>query len=94
MKPLKGASYSNLFTHYRPVADPEWSTRRNPAGTPQQIKGINHCGKTSDGIVDCDGVQLPFLAKSNEVVNGPNDLFNYWEKIGQANGGSSRVGEL
>jgi hypothetical protein len=80
MKPLQGTSYSNLFTHYRPVSDPQWSTRPNPANTPDQIKGIDHC-KEVDGVVDCDGVKLPFLSPSKEVLRGPHDLFSYWERI-------------
>lgn len=94
MKPLKGASYSNLFTHYRPIGDPQWSTRPNPANTPAQVKSIAHCGKTKDGIVDCDGVQLPYLSPSNEVVLGPHDLFSYWERITETIKDSPRVGEL
>lgn len=94
MKPLTGASYSNLFTHYRPVADPQWSTRPNPENTPVQVKDIEHCQKTADGVVDCDGVQLPFLSPSKEDLHGPHDLFSYWERIGDTLSGSSRVGEL
>lgn len=81
MKPLQGASYSNFFTHYRPVNDPQWSTRPNPEGTPEQVLSIDHCQKDEQGIYDCNGVKLPFLSPSNEVVNGPNDLFAYWKKV-------------
>ena len=83
MQPLKGASYSNLFTHYRPVGDPQWFTRSNEKDTPEQILSIDHCDK-EDGIVNCDGIQLPYLSPSNEVVAGPNDLYSYWERIGLA----------
>lgn len=83
MKPLKGGSYSNLFVHFRADGDPQWYTRPNPENTPAQVLNIDHCTKV-DGVVDCDGVKLPFLSPSKEVVRGPHDLYSYWERIGQA----------
>ena len=83
MKHLKGSSYSNLFVHYRPDGDPQWYTRSNPDDAPAQVLDIDHC-KQVDGVLDCDGVGLPFLSPSNEVVRGSNDLYSYWERIGQA----------
>ena len=32
VKPLKGAAFASLFAHYRPLNDPHWFLRRNPAG--------------------------------------------------------------
>jgi hypothetical protein len=93
MQPLKGASYSNMFTHYRPAGDPKWSTRPNPENTPAQVLSIDHCKKV-DGVLDCDGVKLPFLSPSKEVVKGRHDLFNYWERITETIKKSPRVGEL
>jgi hypothetical protein len=93
MKPLRGASYSNLFTHYRPIGDPQWSTRPNPKDTPHKVMDIDHCQKI-DGVVDCNGVKLPFLSPSNEVVRGPNDLFSYWKRIGGSMDASTGIGEL
>jgi hypothetical protein len=92
MKPLNGVSYSNLFTHYRPVGDPQWSTRPNPENTPKQVLSIDECQKDSDGVLDCDGVKLPFLSPSNEKLSGANDLFAYWEKVSPAK--NPRIGEL
>ena len=83
MQPLKGASYSNLFAHYRAEGDPDWYKKPNPENTPAQVLSIDHCKKV-DGVLDCDGVKLPFLSPSNEVVKGSNDLFSYWERIGEA----------
>ena len=37
MQPLKGGFYVNMFSHYRPVGDPQWFTRENPEGTPQHL---------------------------------------------------------
>lgn len=74
----------SLFVHYRPDADPQWFTRPNEPNTPAQVLSIDHCKKNEEGILDCDGVQLPFLSPSNEVVRGSSDLFSYWERIGQA----------
>ena len=75
---------NSLFVHFRPDGDPQWYTRPNEANTPAQVLSIDHCQKNKEGIVDCDGVQLPFLSPSNEVVRGSNDLYSYWERIGQA----------
>jgi hypothetical protein len=40
-RPMKGrnAYYVNLFTHYRPVNDPEWFQKPNPKGTPEPVLG-------------------------------------------------------
>ena len=40
-RPMKGpnAYYVNLFTHYRPVGDPDWWKKPNPPGTPEPILG-------------------------------------------------------
>eukprot|EP01036_Dinobryon_divergens_P044116 gene44116-58835_t len=34
MTPLDGDYFVNIFTHYRPVGDPEWFLKPNPPGTP------------------------------------------------------------
>ena len=81
MKPLRGVSYSNLFTHYRPVADPQWYRKENPPGTPEQLHEIGSCSMSEEGM-DCDKAgKLPFLSPSGEVVRGADDLFEYWKKI-------------
>ncbi|KAG7368888.1 2-oxyglutarate/Fe(II) oxygenase [Nitzschia inconspicua] len=40
-RPMRGpnAYYVNLFTHYRPVGDPEWFKKPNPEGTPEPVLG-------------------------------------------------------
>lgn len=40
-RPMMGpnAYYVNMFTHYRPVNDPEWFYKPNPAGTPAPVLG-------------------------------------------------------
>mmetsp|Transcript_12495 Transcript_12495/g.18873 ORF Transcript_12495/g.18873 Transcript_12495/m.18873 type:complete len:478 (-) Transcript_12495:73-1506(-) len=82
MKPLNGVSYSNLFAHYRPVGDPDWFTKENPPGTPEQLINIGECVPHSSGSgMECDGKHLPYLSSSREVVQGPNDLFEYWKKV-------------
>lgn len=46
-RPMKGpnAYYVNLFTHYRPVGDPEWFHKPNPEGTPQPLLGDKPVGE-------------------------------------------------
>jgi hypothetical protein len=41
MNPLRGSSYSNLFSHYRPVGDPAWFTKPNPPDTPPPILDLD-----------------------------------------------------
>jgi hypothetical protein len=41
MTPLKGGSYTNIFSHYRPVGDPLWYTRPNPPETPAPILDLD-----------------------------------------------------
>ena len=72
------------WTRFRPDGDPQWFTRPNEANTPAQVLSIENCGKTKEGIVDCNGVTLPYLSPSNDVVKGSTDLYDYWVRIGQA----------
>ncbi|CAE7439598.1 unnamed protein product [Symbiodinium microadriaticum] len=86
MKPLRGKSYSNLFTHYRPAGDPEWYLKENPPGTPEQLHEIGSCTAHSEAMgdigMDCDKAgSLPFLSQSGSTVSGPDDLFKYWKKV-------------
>eukprot|EP01041_Mallomonas_annulata_P011603 gene11603-24296_t len=66
--PLDGDYYVNLFTHYRPVGDPEWFLKPNPQGTPEPL-------------IDITGVEVPTLSPKGHVVRGPNDLYDYWKMV-------------
>jgi len=78
MRPLDGGYYVNLFAHYRPNGDPEWFTKKNPPGTPEQKMDIGIC--TSDGVkATCAGADVPYLSPSLETLHGPNDLFRFWK---------------
>eukprot|EP00604_Paraphysomonas_vestita_P002034 CAMPEP_0174819862 /NCGR_PEP_ID=MMETSP1107-20130205/3321_1 /TAXON_ID=36770 /ORGANISM="Paraphysomonas vestita, Strain GFlagA" /LENGTH=327 /DNA_ID=CAMNT_0016034109 /DNA_START=358 /DNA_END=1341 /DNA_ORIENTATION=+ len=82
MKPLNGRSYSNLFAHYRPIGDPEWYLKENPADAPKQLIETGKCEPIpgSKGGVHCEAGNLPYLSFPREIVNGPNDLFDYWKR--------------
>lgn len=48
MKPLQGAFYVNLFSHYRPIGedgrgDPLWYKKLNPEGTVEPVLDIGEC---------------------------------------------------
>ena len=86
MKPLEGAYYDNLFSHYRPVGDPEWFTRDNPEGTPAQLLDVGECRVGVDGSSVCDGARLPYLSPQLEKVTEPGDLFQYWRKVSPRGG--------
>eukprot|EP01036_Dinobryon_divergens_P037626 gene37626-49268_t len=68
MTPLEGDYYVNLFTHYRPVGDPEWFLKPNPPGTPEPL-------------IDITGVEVPTLSPKGHVVKSPEDLYNYWKMV-------------
>lgn len=82
MKPLNGKSYSNLFAHYRPIGDPEWYLKENPADAPKQLLETGNCEPIpgSKGGLHCDNGDLPYLAYPREIVKGSNDLFDYWKR--------------
>ena len=65
MTPLEGDAYINLFTHYRPVGDPEWYLKPNPEGTPEPL-------------IDITGLDIPTLSPKNHVLTSGKDLYDYW----------------
>ena len=68
MAPLNGSYYVNLFTHYRPIGDPEWFLKENPPGSVEQLMDISDIDIPSRTLQPFDEVDL----------NGPYDLFKYW----------------
>lgn len=93
MKPLNGSYYVNIFSHYRPVGDPEWYQKPNPPGTPQPLIDIGNCMLNREHCADptaeeplcrpkvlCDKVNLPTLSPSMESIHGSGDLFRYWKQ--------------
>ena len=84
MMPLNGSYYVNLFTHYRPVGDPDWFRKENPAGTPQQLIDVGECRVEEDGkSTSCAKQNLETLSPQLESLYGPLDLFKYWEKTAE-----------
>lgn len=83
MAPLDGGYYVNLFSHYRPIGDPEWFLKPNPPGTPAQAIDIGQC--TSDGKkASCNGKHpVPYLSPSLDTLRGPEDLYNFWVETGR-----------
>jgi hypothetical protein len=41
MAPLKSGTYTNIFSHYRPVGDSLWYTKPNPPETPAPILDLD-----------------------------------------------------
>jgi hypothetical protein len=81
MKPLQGAFYVNLFAHYRPIGDPNWYRKRNPADSVPHLLDIGECHL--DGKVpNCTSAEgrVPFLSPQLETLQGAADLFKYWLK--------------
>ena len=77
MTPLEGEYYVNLFTHYRPVGDPQWYLKPNPEGTPEPV-------------MDITGMEVPTLSPKNHVVGSSKDLFEYWVMVAPAEKGGVR----
>jgi hypothetical protein len=53
MNPLHGSSYSNLFSHYRPVGDPAWFLKPNPPDTPPPLLDLDLAFQASAGGSVC-----------------------------------------
>jgi hypothetical protein len=83
MKPLQGAYYVNLFSHYRPAGDPEWYRKANPADAPKPLIDLGECAY-QDNETKCTKGHVPYLSASKEVLKGPEDLFKYWKKVSPA----------
>lgn len=77
MQSLKGGYYVNVFSHYRPVGDPQWFTKPNPEGTPAHLLDVGQCSLNENGTkATCSAAsedQLPFLSPKLEQVT---DRFN------------------
>lgn len=65
MNPLQGGSYSNIFSHYRPIGDPAWFTKPNPPDTPPPILDLDLAFQSSDAsstqqcsASDCSSISL------------------------------------
>lgn len=86
MTPLAGKSYTNLFSHYRPVGDPAWFEKENPPGTPSPLMHIGECSLevSSDGssAPSCSDVDvssaMPFISPKLETITDENGLFDHW----------------
>jgi len=87
--PLHSGNYINLFTHYRPLDDPEWFHKETPEGTPEPLLDVGQCvlkGKTdqySQGAVACDDEAIgPHLSPTMFSANSGSDLFQWWKSVG------------
>ena len=78
MRPLtgKGSFYVNLFAHYRPDGDPNWSGKETPEG---------HAAPIGSDLTNVDvNKTLPFLSPSGEVLKSGDDLFRWWKQVAPA----------
>ncbi|KAL7449332.1 hypothetical protein ACHAWC_001400 [Mediolabrus comicus] len=87
--PLQSGKYINLFTHYRPLNDPDWYLRENPEGTPEPLIDVGECnlvGKSdeySKGAVQCDNSAIgPHLSPSMFTAKSADDMFQWWKSVG------------
>jgi len=93
-RPLPGGSYVNLFTHYRPIGDPDWFKKPNPEGTPEplleDVQGdcrLEKLGMTAMengqlGIVEgvmCDDERLgSHISPTLFKATSGEDLISWW----------------
>ena len=89
--PLAGGFYTNLFTHYRPIGDPEWYRKENPPGTPEPLMDVGKCelvGKENEysvGAVKCENDAIgPHLSPKLLTARSGEDLYNLWLNVGPA----------
>jgi hypothetical protein len=87
--PLRSGKYINLFTHYRPLNDPDWYLRDNPEGTPEPIIDVGECklvgraDQYSQGAVKCDNDAIgPHLSPTMFQAKSAADLFSWWVSVG------------
>lgn len=87
--PLAGGFYTNLFTHYRPIGDPQWYEKENPPGTPEPLLDVGKCelvGKANEysvGAVKCDNDEIgPHLSPKMFTATSGEDLYNLWLSVG------------
>ena len=88
------AFYTNLFTHYRPLGDPEWYLKPNHEGAPDPIMEVEgECRlknmgttETRDGQfgfvqgVECDDKRLQSsISPTLFQAKGPDDLMRWWQ---------------
>jgi hypothetical protein len=83
MQPLKGRHYVNLFAHYRPVDDPLWYQKENPADGVPPVLDIGQC-RSNGTKASCDGrYSVPYLSPKLEALKSGNDLYKFWVKVGE-----------
>ena len=89
--PLSGGYYANIFTHYRPIGDPDWYKKDNPEGTPEPLMDVGKCelvGKPNEystGAVKCDNPAIgPHLSPKMLTATSGDDLYNLWLSVGPA----------
>lgn len=87
--PLQSGNYINLFTHYRPLDDPNWYRKENPEGTPEALIDVGSCSLTgnidqySQGAVTCENNAIgPHLSPTMFSANSGTDLFQWWKSVG------------
>jgi len=91
--PLQSGSYINLFTHYRPLNDPDWWQRDNPEGTPEPLIDVGECKLVGEldqygqGAVKCDNPAIgPNLSPTMFKAESGEDLFDWWKRVGPKDG--------
>jgi hypothetical protein len=96
-RPLKDAYYVNVFSHYRPIGDPNWFSKPNPPDAPKPIIDLGKCHKVShpSGLWHKDSVhcekfdenpniaaKMRYLSPSLDVLTGEDGLFEWWKMTG------------
>ena len=87
--PLSGGYYANIFTHYRPIGDPNWYKKENPEGTPEPLLDVGECKLTgkvdqySQGALTCDNPAIGMhLSPKVFTATSGDDLYNWWLSVG------------
>lgn len=98
--PLQSGQYINLFTHYRPLNDPDWFRRDNPEGTPEPLIDVGKCnlvGKPdeySKGAVQCENSAIgPHLSPSMFTATSADDMFQWWKSVGPIDEAAEDTGD-
>jgi hypothetical protein len=85
MRPFRGDSFVNIFSHYRPVDDPYWYKKENPQGAPKPMLDGRHLTQQDVPWLSPSKARIA-IDKENAPEEAGWDLFHWWSYVGSERG--------
>ena len=85
MRPFRGDSFVNIFSHYRPVDDPYWYKEGNPEETPEPLVDGSKLTKKDAPWLSPSKARIA-IEKENAPEEAGRDLFHWWGYVGSERG--------